>query len=104
MLMRSDKCVLPRFFEAALNSEIIRRQYLPKLIGSTVAHLNVADVKLLAIPLPPLAEQKRIVEEVERRLSVLEEMETAVQANLLRATRLRQAVLQRAFSGEMVAG
>jgi type I restriction enzyme S subunit len=51
----------------------------------------------LPIPLPPLAEQTRIVAEVERRFSVVEELEAVVAANLKRAGRLRQAVLQRAF-------
>ena len=55
----------------------------------------------VAIPFPPLAEQTRIVAEVERRLSVIEELEATVSANLQRATRLRQSILQKAFSGEL---
>jgi hypothetical protein len=50
----------------------------------------------------PQAEQTRIVAEVERRLSVVEELESAVTANLQRASRLRQSILQKAFSGELV--
>ncbi len=42
------------------------------------------------------------VAEVERRLSVVEELEAVVAANLQHATRLRQAVLQKAFAGELV--
>lgn len=42
-------------------------------------------------------ERTRIVAEVERRLSVVEELETVVNANLRRL--LRQPILQRAFSG-----
>ena len=49
-----------------------------------------------------LAEQTRIVAEVERRLSVVEELEAVVSANLHRATRLRQSLLQKAFTGELV--
>ena len=45
------------------------------------------------------AEQTRIVAEVERRLSVVEELEAVVSANLQRATRLRQSILQKAFTG-----
>lgn len=39
--------------------------------------------------------------EVERRLSVVEELEAAVSANLQRATRLRQSILQKAFEGKL---
>ena len=59
-------------------------------------------VAKVAIPLPPLAEQERIVAEVERRLSVVEELDSVVTANLQRASRLRQSILQKAFSGELV--
>lgn len=45
-------------------------------------------------------EQTRIVAEVERRLSVIDELEATVTANLLRATRLRPSILQQAFSGK----
>jgi type I restriction enzyme, S subunit len=55
----------------------------------------------MAVPLPPLAEQHRIVEELERRLSVVEELELTVIANLTRAGRLRQAILHRAFTGNL---
>jgi type I restriction enzyme, S subunit len=55
----------------------------------------------LQIPLPPLAEQTRIVAEVERRLSVVEELESVVSANLHRATHLRQSILQKAFTGKL---
>ena len=59
-------------------------------------------LKALAIPLPPLAEQRRIVAEVERRLSVIQQIEAAVEANLSRAERLRQSILKQAFSGKLV--
>jgi len=54
-------------------------------------------------PLPtPLAEQTRIVAEVERRLSVVEELEAMVSANLQRATRLQQSILEKAFAGHLL--
>jgi type I restriction enzyme S subunit len=64
--------------------------------------LSMGTIRMIPVALPPLAEQKRIVEEVERRLSVVEELESLVTANLQRATRLRQSILQKAFEGELV--
>ena len=56
----------------------------------------------MALPLPPLAEQHRIVAEVERRLSVIQKTEATVEASLARAKRLRQSILKQAFSGNLV--
>jgi type I restriction enzyme, S subunit len=60
--------------------------------------LSMGTIRMIPVALPPLAEQTRIVAEVERRLSVVEEMEMVVRANLKRTNRLRQSILQRAFS------
>ena len=49
-----------------------------------------------------IAEQERIVNEVERRLSVVDAKEQAIATNLARAERLRQSILQQAFSGRLV--
>jgi len=90
-----------RFFVHTINSEVVKPQL--QLITKGVAQMKVSlgRFSTLAIPLPPLAEQTRIVAEVERRLSVVEELESVVTANLQRATRLRQSILQKAFTGEL---
>ena len=64
-------------------------------------NISMSVLSTMPIPLPPLAEQTRIVAEVERRLSVVEELEAVVTANLQRATRLRQSILQKAFTGNL---
>ena len=51
------------------------------------------------MPLPPLPEQHRIVAEADRRLSLIRGAEVQVSANLARAKRLRQSILQAAFAG-----
>jgi hypothetical protein len=56
----------------------------------------------LTFGLPPLAEQKRIVAEVERCFGMVEELEAVVAANLQRAARLPQSILQKAFTGDLV--
>jgi type I restriction-modification system DNA methylase subunit len=39
--------------------------------------------------------------EVERRLSLVEELAAVVAANFQRATRIRRSILQKAFTGEL---
>jgi type I restriction enzyme S subunit len=85
----------------ALASEIGQKQFREKQYGATKTGLNFEDIKSLEIPLPSLDEQRRIVAEVERRLSVVGEVESAVEAGLARSARLRQAVLRSAFEGRL---
>ena len=73
-----------------------------KAKGGGVPHISEGQVKAFPLPLPPLAEQHRIVPEVERRLSVLDALEQTVERNLARSTRLRQSILKRAFEGKLV--
>ena len=65
--------------------------------GGVQPNLNLSLVRAVAVPLPPLAEQVRIVAEVDRRLSLVRSVQAEVEANLKRAQALRQAALQQAF-------
>lgn len=68
---------------------------------TNLASISMSKLKSLPVPIPPPSEQIRIVAEVERRLSVVEELEAVVTTNLQRATRLRQSILQKAFTGQL---
>jgi len=70
--------------------------------GATKVGLGLDDIKSVNVPLPPIEEQKVILSEIDCRLSVTKELETTVETNLKRAERLRQTILQRAFSGGLV--
>jgi len=52
--------------------------------------------------LHPLDEQHRIVAEVERRLSVADEMENTIEQSFKQAQRLRQSILKRAFEDKLM--
>jgi len=93
--------VLPQFALYLMKAWRFRRFVDGLNSGSLIQHMFTSQLAEFTFPLPPLAEQTRIVAEVERRLSVVEELESVVSANLLRATRLRQSILKMAFSGEL---
>jgi len=65
-------------------------------------HLITSEARQIPIPLPPLPEQQKIVEEIERRFSVVDEVEKAIDKSLKEAERLRQSILKRAFEGKLV--
>ena len=64
--------------------------------------LSLSKVKQLTLPICSAQEQHQIVQEIESRLSVCEQLEKDITANLQRAERLRQSILQRAFAGELL--
>ena len=70
--------------------------------GNNQPALNKTRVQGIAIPFPPLTEQRRIVTEVERHLSAIESSEATVEVSLKRVERLRQSILKQAFSGQLV--
>ena len=77
------------------------REKLERFAPATAQkNINLEVLEAVAVPLPPLAEQLRIVAEVDRRLSLVRETEAQVDSNLRRAERLRQSILARAFSEE----
>jgi len=65
------------------------------------ASINQRDVECTPIPLPPLAEQRRIAEEISRSVSASYASSALIKSNILRCQRLRQATLQWAFEGHL---
>lgn len=90
------------YLNAALNSPPVRKRTTDKIHGIGRPRLGLGGIREIAIALPPLAEQHRIVAEVDRRLSVFDALDTTLDANLARCARLRQAILKRAFEGRLV--
>ncbi|MCX5720681.1 MAG: restriction endonuclease subunit S [Nitrospirae bacterium] len=91
--------VTVRFIDLFFRTE---REEIARFAPATAQkNINLEILSAVAIPIPPFEEQNEIVAEVERRLSVIEALEAAVQANLTRSDRLRQSVLRVAFFGKM---
>jgi type I restriction enzyme S subunit len=71
-------------------------------ITVNIAHLGAGRFAEIEFPVTPIEEQAAIIEEVDRHFSVIEVAEQAINMNLLRAARLRQSILKRAFDGKLV--
>ena len=64
-------------------------------------NISMSVLSLAPIPVPPHAEQQRIVPEVGRRLSLADGLDRIVASNLQRAALLRQSILAAAFGGQL---
>jgi type I restriction enzyme S subunit len=92
--------VLPRYVELYLGSRSGKRRLTANAKWAVnQASINQKDVQTTEIPLPSPERQAEIVAEVDRRLSIVREVDVEVDANLRRAQVLRQAVLAHAFAG-----
>lgn len=87
----------PRYLAWYLASSVGNQQLRLNERGATRTGLGLNDILAARIPYINNIEQDRIVAEIERRLSVVEELETQVCTDLARAERLRQAILHQAF-------
>jgi type I restriction enzyme S subunit len=68
---------------------------------TNLASINLTKLRSLPVPILPLVEQTRIVEEAERLLSLADEAELLVTAGTRRCVRLRQSILKWAFEGRL---
>jgi len=100
MRLRFAAADIRRWVAMLWHSRLVRRQ-IEQRVKTTAGIYKIAQpqVASIRIPLPPAPERERIVAEVDRRLSIVREVEAEIDANLKRAQALRQAVLARAFAG-----
>lgn len=70
--------------------------------GAVKAGLNLDDLKTFPVPVCTIAEQNRVVQEIESRLSVADKMEESITQSMQQAEALRQSILKRAFEGKLI--
>jgi type I restriction enzyme, S subunit len=97
-----DECVEhTQLFVHFLNAAPVRDQVNHITQGVAQKKVSLERYRTIALPLPPLLEQDRIVNAIETLLSASGVLVDDVAANLKRAERLRQAILVSAFSGRL---
>ncbi len=83
-------------------SSYFQNKVVEKSTGSAAKGIQSARLKQILIPLPPLAEQQRIVAKVQQLQQQLSELEAQVQQSKAYAGQLLQSVLREAFGGRKV--
>ena len=106
LLSPNPRLLSNTYCQVVLSSPYAWSLYRAANVGTGVKHINVSTVRGMLIPLPPLAEQRRIVERVGQLMPLVEEYgeledsREALDAGL--PARLRKSVLQMAVQGKLV--
>jgi type I restriction enzyme S subunit len=80
------------------------RQQVSRRAKTTAGIWKISQptVQTISIPLPPIAEQQRIVAEVEQRLAAIDRIEKQILAALEQTSQLRIALFHRSLSGKFI--
>lgn len=69
--------------------------------GTGIKHLTGQSLEKIPVPVTDIGEQKRLLELIEMRLSVCDNIEKTVDAALAQADAMRQSILKQAFEGKI---
>jgi type I restriction enzyme, S subunit len=90
------------FYELFFRKEALTGRFAAGSRGVGIHHLGAAALTNWTVPLPPRAEQERIVTAIEEAFSKLDAGEAALRATRQRLKRLRESVLAAAVTGRLV--
>ncbi len=97
MLIRANASVAPVFLELCLNSPWIADFAAEKTTGGAAPRVNMSLVRGYPIPLPPLAEQHRIVAKVDALVALCDRLEAALTTTDTTRAHLLEALLHEAL-------
>ncbi|AKB54844.1 hypothetical protein A9239_12055 [Methanosarcina sp. A14] len=97
-----DEFVFPEFITLCLNTGFSQNYIESQKSGMAESQMNISQNKLrmTPIPLPPLAEQKRIVEKVEQFMGLCDELESNLRKEQEDSEKLMEAVVKGLLEGE----
>ena len=93
-MIARQMCKYGSFF---LNSILARNQINNMKVGMALTHFNIRSMKKILCPLPPLSEQKRIVNKVKELTELCSKLENKINESQINSKLLMEAVLKEAF-------
>ena len=100
-MLQISAVVFPKYLELFILSN--KDVYRNRKTGSAIPHLNKELFFSTPFPLPPLAEQQRIVDRIESLFTKLDEAKEKAQAVVDSFETCKAAILHKAFTGELTA-
>ena len=111
-----DGIINPRLVKLSLDKRIIKPECIKYLLnsisaktyfkfsshGGTMDILNLTIIKSLPIPLPPLKEQIKILDEINEKISICNSILQYINWNIKTSSLLKQSILSKAFTGGLL--
>lgn len=91
-----------KYINYVIQSSYVQAQIEQQTRGVALKQVSLTVVRGLKIPIPPLDEQKKIVEKIEQLLGFSSSLEKNLDAQLKKINTLDQSILKKAFAGELV--
>ena len=92
----------PRFLTYCLQSNYARKQYEEFVLGTAIPTFTQVALGAMAIPMPPIEEQERIVAEVEKLLTIVDNIEQSKQDLSTAISQTKNRILDLAIHGKLV--
>ena len=90
------------FYCYLLGSQRLKNYLSDQSVGTTMQNLNQEIIHNLPVPLCSSIEMQKNVEELDRKMTLITESENTIEENLMASEVLRQSILKKAFSGQLV--
>lgn len=94
--------VEPRFLELFFRSNFGKNLMMATAKAVAQPSLSMGTIRQSPVVFPSVREQRQIVSEIESRLSVSNKLAESINESLEKSEALRQSILKRAFSGELL--
>ena len=101
-ILRCNDRIIPEYLSIYINSNIGQAYIMGTQTGMTRQGLNYSQVRAMPVPIPNTKEQKEIVLKVESLLNVADRIEASYKTLQEKIDPLPQAILNKAFRGELV--
>ncbi len=102
LVIRGKEVFNPNFLYYFFCGPTMQQLVNEKISGSAIPHLFQKDIKKFDLKVPPKEEQNQIVEALELRFTLIENLEKAISKSLKDIEVFRHSILKQAFEGKLV--
>lgn len=101
VLLRLKEGYIPDYIAYSVLQPESQKTLVQKSTGSTVAHVNVCDIKTFLVPLPPLSIQRDVVARLDAAKARAEKLEAKAREGVDVCETMRKAILKEAFESSV---